>query len=261
MRPDHFFTKFLTKHTMQSKAAVFCIILISVCGLTLISAQADNLFWVGKFSACRPGGDFPPGWEPLTFKKIDRHTRYELVRDGHEVVVKAISDASSSGLIRKLTLDLEHFPIISWRWKIFNTYTKGDASRKQGDDYPARIYVTFAYDPEVLGFADLLKYKTAKLIYGEYPPGSAVTYIWANRTPAGAILPNPYTERVRMIAVQSGNRQLNRWIQEERNLYQDYQAAFGTRPPLISGVAIMTDSDDTREAATAYYGDIVFKRR
>ena len=62
-----------------------------------------------------------------------------------------------------------------------------------------------------------------------------------------------------MIVVESGEAKLNRWVNEERNLYQDYKQAFGEAPPLISGVAIMTDTDNTGESATAFYGDILFK--
>jgi hypothetical protein len=63
-----------------------------------------------------------------------------------------------------------------------------------------------------------------------------------------------------MIVVESGAADLNRWVTEERNVYEDYKAAFGDEPSLISGVAIMTDTDNTGESATAFYGDIVFKK-
>jgi hypothetical protein len=63
-----------------------------------------------------------------------------------------------------------------------------------------------------------------------------------------------------MIVVESGDAKVRQWISEERNVYEDYKKAFGKVPPMISGVAIMTDSDNTGESATAYYGDIVFKR-
>jgi len=53
---------------------------------------------------------------------------------------------------------------------------------------------------------------------------------------------------------------LNQWLNEERNIYEDYKKAFGEEPSMISGVAIMTDTDNTGESATAYYGDIVFKK-
>ena len=74
------------------------------------------------------------------------------------------------------------------------------------------------------------------------------------------MVPNPFTDRVKMIVVESGAENLNTWVGQQRNIYEDYKQAFGEEPPMISGVAIMTDTDNTRESATAYYGDIVFLR-
>ena len=64
-----------------------------------------------------------------------------------------------------------------------------------------------------------------------------------------------------MIVLESGEDALNTWITEERNIFNDYINAFGVKPPMISGIAIMTDSDDTKESATAFYGDIMFKQK
>ncbi|MGO8989997.1 MAG: DUF3047 domain-containing protein [bacterium] len=58
--------------------------------------------------------------------------------------------------------------------------------------------------------------------------------------------------------LESGADKLNQWVNEDRNVYEDYKKAFGEEPPMISGVAIMTDTDNTGESAIAYYGDIVF---
>jgi hypothetical protein len=74
------------------------------------------------------------------------------------------------------------------------------------------------------------------------------------------MVPNPYTDRVKMIVVESGEIKLNQWLNEERNVYEDYKKAFGEEPSMISGIAIMTDTDNTGESATAYYGDILFKK-
>jgi hypothetical protein len=74
------------------------------------------------------------------------------------------------------------------------------------------------------------------------------------------MVPNPYTDRVIMIVIESGETRLDEWIIEERNVYEDYMKAFGENPPKISGVAIMTDTDNTKESAVAYFGDIVFKK-
>jgi hypothetical protein len=63
-----------------------------------------------------------------------------------------------------------------------------------------------------------------------------------------------------MIVVESGGARLNQWVNEKRNLYEDYKKALGEESPPVSGVAIMTDTDNTGESATAYYGDILFKK-
>jgi len=49
------------------------------------------------------------------------------------------------------------------------------------------------------------------------------------------------------------------WVSESRNIFDDYKTAFGKEPPMITGIAIMTDSDNTGESALAYYGDIIMK--
>jgi hypothetical protein len=63
-----------------------------------------------------------------------------------------------------------------------------------------------------------------------------------------------------MVVVRSGADDVGRWITEERNIVEDYRKAYGTEPPKISGVAIMTDTDNTKSSATAWYGDIVFRK-
>ena len=85
-----------------------------------------------------------------------------------------------------------------------------------------------------------------------------LNYIWGNKVPQGEILPNPYTARAMMVAVESGKDNVGSWIFEERNVLQDYRNAFGDAPPPISGVAIMTDTDNTGDTVVAYYGDIEF---
>jgi hypothetical protein len=111
-----------------------------------------------------------------------------------------------------------------------------------------------------LSFFDQLIYKAIRLLYGQAPPLRAINYIWESKAPRGTVVPNPYTDWVMMIVVETGREKLNEWVREERNLYEDYRLAFGEEPQRITGVAIMTDTDDTGESATAYYGDIFLKK-
>ena len=220
-------------------------------------AESPSVIEVGKFSGGTVGQALPEGWKPLTFKKIPKQTRYELVKDGERVVVKATSDASASGLTKEVRIDPRDYPIIRWRWRVEKVLARSDVGRKDGDDYPARLYVIFAYDPEKTSFSKKLIYKAGGLLFGEIPIG-ALNYIWDRKAPIGTIVENAYTSFAQMIVVESGPQKVGIWVEEERNIYEDYTRAFGEEPPMINGVAIMTDTDNTREQATAYYGDIVF---
>lgn len=200
------------------------------------------------------------GWEPLEFPNIDRHTHYELVVEDGWQVVRATANGSASGLIARLSITPAKSLILSWRWKISNLYQAGNARKKSGDDYPARIYVAFEFQPENAGFFERAKRKAAELLFGETLPGNALNYIWANHLPEQTFLANAYTDQTVMVAVNSGDRQLGEWVTVERDLVADYRRAFGNAPPAIVGVAIMTDADNTGEQATAWYGDLILSQ-
>lgn len=230
-----------------------------VGALAIAAATSDASLTVGQFSAGTSAQALPDGWKPLTFRKIERHTKYELVKDGESMVVRARSDASASGLTREIRIDPREYPIVRWRWKVENLLKTSDVSRKDGDDYPARLYIAFEYDPDKVGFSRRAKYRVARLILGDIPIG-ALNYIWDSKAAVETFVDNAYTDFAKMVVLRSGAQFVGAWVEEERNVYQDYKRAFGEEPPMIKGVAIMTDTDDTKESATAYYGDIVFKR-
>lgn len=250
----------LTRHGWYSFAGRIGIGLCLVLLAGTIQAESPSTVHVGTFSRATEGGPYPDSWKPLTFHKIDEHTEYSLVEDDGIVVLKAVSRGSSSGLTREVTIDPKLYPIVEWRWKIENVLQKGDVTTKEGDDYPARLYITFAYDESKIDFLDQARYELARLLHGQYPPTGAINYIWESRSPIGTLVPNPYTDRVKMIVLESGEAKAGQWVVESRNLHEDYQKAFGDDPPMISGVAVMTDTDNTQESAVAYYGDIVFRK-
>jgi len=243
-----------------SRAFLPLLLVASLLFSSPLLAQSPPMIPVGVFSSEPAGKPLPEAWKPLTFTKIEKHTLYTLVKDEGTTVIRAVANASASGLIREIRIDPREYPIVHWRWKADNLLQKGDVHRKEGDDYPARIYIAFEYDGSKLGFFERAKFETAKLFYGKYPPLGAINYIWESKAPKGTIVPNPFTDRVKMIVVESGGAKLNRWVNEKRDLYQDYKKAFGEESPPVSGVAIMTDTDNTGESATAYYGDILFKK-
>lgn len=223
-----------------------------------IAGAGSERVEVGRFSAPAEPDALPVGWEPLTFKKIPRSTRYRVVRDGEGWVLEARSEAAASALYRPLDLDLQAHPRLTWRWKVANVLVNGDARTKKGDDYPARVYVAFRYDPARATAWEKATYGAYRLFYGTYPPRTALNYIWDNRLPPGTMLDNAYTARAKMIVVRSGAADVGRWLTETRNVLDDYRRLFGGDPPPIAGVAVMTDTDDTGERAVAWYDALAF---
>lgn len=242
---------------------LFSLFLLALSATALPdSAVADtaDVLHIADFSQLDYRQTLPPDWQALHFANIDNHTDYVLHNDHGTTVIKATSRAAASGLIKRVDISLHDYPYIQWRWKIGNLIAGSDVAHKQGDDYPARLYITFAYDPQRLSFLQKLRYRAIRLLYGDVPLAT-INYIWARREDPGQIVSNAYTDAAKMIIVESGPAFVGKWRSEQRNVYQDYIAAFGTEPPPVNGIAIMTDTDNTQEQASAYYGDIQFSRK
>ena len=238
----------------------FYTVLAACCVSALAWAQADTLV-AGAFSALKPGATLPQNWKPLGVSSTIPRTRYSLVDDGGTTVIKAEANASAAGLIRSIKVNLAEFPTLTWRWKISNLYKNSDIHSKQGDDYPARVYVMFDYPLEKLSFIDRIKLRIARALHDPNLPSATICYVWDNTAPAGTIVASSYTSLVRMIVVESGASRVNQWLAPERDVAADFKAAFGDAAPPVVAVAIATDSDNTGESAVAFYGDISFYKQ
>lgn len=221
-------------------------------------SPAALLVLLSTAPALAPGG-LPAGWEPLRFSKIPAATVYEWSPSSSALHAKA--DKSASGLVYRHEGAVADAPFLSWRWKIAGTLPKGDERAKKGDDYAARVYVTFKYEPSRVSLATRLKYAAVKTLRGEHPPHNAIAYIWANKLPAGESAPSPYTGRVMMVAVRSGAAGAGEWKEERRNVLEDYRRLFDEEPPPYAGIAVMTDADDTGGSAEAWYSAVTLSGR
>lgn len=198
------------------------------------------------------------GWQILKPAPKAADTRYTLVRDGGRTVLRADADASMSGLTYTVRVDLKQYPRLRWRWKVAAPVAEADMTTRAGDDYAARIYVLFDYPVEKLSFGTRAKLSIAESLYGQKIPTAALNYVWDNRQPIGTIRPNTYTDRARMMVLQSGTAQAGHWVTETRDLAADFRAAFGEDAPDVVAIALATDTDNTGTRATAWYGDIEF---
>ena len=101
-------------------------LLASVVAASPARAESDVVLTIAAWSSAPEGAAMPPGWAPLTFKKIPTRTEYAVVKDGEVTVVRAESRAGASGLTRRVSVDLREYPLIEWRWKVSNVIAKGD---------------------------------------------------------------------------------------------------------------------------------------
>jgi hypothetical protein len=159
-----------------------------------------------------------------------------VAQDGRQVL-EANSQGSASGLVRELRVDLEKQPYLNWSWRVDDVLTAIDERTKAGDDYPARVYVIVS--------GGIAFWRTRTLIY-----------VWSSRQPAGSTWENAYTANACVMALRSGKAA--GWATERRDVRADFEACFNDDITVIDAVAIMTDTDNSGQEATAWYGDIFF---
>jgi len=232
-------------------------------GLLLCSpyATADSVeeLPVGRFTVSKSPEGLPEGWKAFAFPKKKRLTEYSVLNEGSTGFVKAVSAQSASAIYTEVEADLKRFPYFTWKWKVDGTIKNEAEGKKAGDDFSARVYVTFAPDPKASSYFDRLKRSLASSLFGTKLPGNAINYVWASHLEKDAVLKSPYTDSVAVMAIESGDAEAGQWVTEERNVYEDYKKCFNAEPPKVLAVVIMTDSDNTGTSATGYYADIAFR--
>jgi len=211
---------------------------------------------VPSFSAARPGARRLTGWEPWVIHPAKKRTRYRLVSEGDRTVLRARASSSASGLMARLDADPERTPVMRWSWKALASLPDADTADATREDSPLRVVVAFDGDKQSLPVADRMFFERVRLFTGRDMPYATLMYVWEHGKPLETVVRNPHTGRVRKIVVSSGPDNVKRWQRFQRNLVDDYQRVFGHRPGRIVGIAVMTDSDNTRQDVDAIYGDI-----
>jgi hypothetical protein len=243
--------------------ATAVVLAMLAAGCATVADRAPEtvpLPYVSNFSESPPGENVPQDWQIWTLSRFKKPTQYKLVNESGRTVVKASADASASGLVHRVKIDPKTYPLLSWRWKVDELIANADNTRKNTEDSPVRVVVSFEGDLEKLSFDDRIFYDNIRLVTGQDLPYATLMYIWENRVPRNTVIPNLHTSRIRMIVAESGRDKLGEWQDVTRNLYEDFKRAFGEEPGLVSAIGIMTDTDNTGENVHAHYGDIVFRR-
>jgi Protein of unknown function (DUF3047) len=254
---------------LRSLAGLLCALLLTTLATTLVGCASVRertpvVEEVSPFSKAKAGGALPTDWRPLTLSRFKRNTEYKLVTDASHAngstVLQAFAERSASGLVKTLDLDTAEMPWLRWEWKVSKLIAKADNTRRDKEDSPVRIVITFDGDMSKLDFEEQANSSRAKALTGNALPYATLMYIWENKAPVGAVIESHHTTRIKMVVIQSGASQCNRWIENWRNVAVDFERAFGEKPGRIKSVGVMTDTDNTAETITAYYGDIRFSK-
>lgn len=157
---------------------------------------------------------------------------------------------------RPLRADLTQTPVLCWRWWVDQPVAQADLNTKAGDDYAARIYVTFDLPDSALSLGTRLKLKLARSVHGGELPDAAINYVWDNRHPVGTARANAYTDRAQMLVLRSGTEDSGRWVEERRNLLNDLQQLFAADSAQPLQLAIASDGDNTGAQTGAFFADL-----
>ena len=145
---------------------------------------------ITPFSTAPSGAALPPGWALLTLPNL-APPQVAMVEDGGRTVLRLRSESAAGSVAYRLAADALATPLLSWRWKVDRVLEKADLARKDGDDFAARVYVSFAPPPESLPFAVRVRIRIAKLLYGADLPAAALCYVWDNTHAPGTSVWNP----------------------------------------------------------------------
>ncbi len=188
-----------------------------------------------------------PGKQASQFKYVRR--------DGRDAI--AATALSSASMVRQVVhIDPAQLGNVRFSWMVPELMALADMGMRDTDDSPVRIVLAFEGDRSKLSAKNAMLSELANALTGEPMPYATLMYVWCNTREPGAVIINPRTDRVRKLVVESGAGKLHQWVDYERNIRADYQKAFGEEPGALVGIAIMTDSDNTRSKAKAWYGPV-----
>lgn len=204
---------------------------------------------VGTSTAPRVLGDFSAAawssWENVANFPWEPKNRYTREDTPEGPVVRVDSHGAASMWLRQVTLDVPREPIVLWRWRIARPLTGANETLRERDDCAARVYFLW----NLRSRADFYK-------------ATGLGYVWGQGRRVGEVGPSPYTGQIGVITLRSGKNGAGQWQFEQRDLEADYREFFKTEPPgPVTAVAVLTDTDQTQQRATAWYGQIFVRAR
>ncbi|MCY7305515.1 MAG: DUF3047 domain-containing protein [Rhodoferax sp.] len=196
-----------------------------------------------------------PQWTHQQFPG-KRASQYRYARVDGRDAVRVQSSSSISMLRQVLRVEPGDLGRLRFSWKVPTLITSADMKDRDVEDSPVRVVLAFEGDRSKFSARDAMLSELAHALTGEPLPYATLMYVWCNETAAGTVLNGNRTGRIRKLVLESGGAKLNQWLDYERDIRADFEKAYGEPPGALVAIGIMTDTDNTRSAATAWYGPV-----
>ena len=240
-----------------------CMAAFSLAAAGHVVAQSVALL---PFSASDVGSP-PNAWriaglpgQGTSAKPVAPITRFDIMSVDGQKVLRMQTDGSYGNLVHALPgVNLGEKTLLRWRWRLERPLTNADLRQRRSDDSPLKVCLLFDLPTAKLSFVDRSVLSLARSVSGEKLPSATLCYVWDHALPAGTLLNNAYTSRVRLLVLDSGEKRLGQWISHERNVAADFKQAFGGESeslPALDGVLVGADSDNAGGQSAAFVGDI-----
>ena len=181
-------------------------------------------------------------FKTLKVKKVKGETTWSLGSNEKGNFIKAEAQGKGSGLGKEVKIDLSKTPFINITWKVEKDLSGIVENSKKGHDYAARVFV--------------IK-KT-----GSTPLSNrAINYVFSSNNVVGENWPSPYTKKSIDYVLSSTKDNLNTWVTVKANVKENFMKLHGIEVLDISGIAIMTDTDNSKLKAISYYQNIYFSEK
>ena len=204
------------------------IFFASLTFLNTVNAEKINIF------------DFTEKeFKTLKVKKVKGKTTWVLGSNENGNFIKAEAEGKASGLGKEVSIDLLKTPFINITWKVEKDLSGIVENSKKGHDYAARVFV--------------IKKTGSTLLSNR-----AINYVFSSNNNIGENWPSPYTKKSIDYVLSSTKDNLNTWVTVKANVKEDFMRLFGINVTDLTGVAIMTDTDNSKLKAISYYQDIYF---
>jgi Protein of unknown function (DUF3047) len=197
-------------------------------------------------------------WQPWALPG-KRQTQFKRGKQGGRDAIHATAASSASLMRKKIRIEAADLGSLKFSWQTPMLIEAADMAERDSEDSVVRVILSFEGDRNRFSNKNRMLSDLSQALTGEEMPYATLMYVWSNKHPTNDVIINPRTDRIRKIVVESGSSNLGKWLDYERDIRADFIKAFGEEPGALTGIALMTDTDNTQSKATAWYGPISLK--